>query len=100
MYRQSALVLTILFFMCFWALAYYGARVTIWSSMNFSIFVSLILLNFFYPISQAVADVADITLGIYACILFIGIIILAIYITQSTLTDVRPSVLCDSIETC
>lgn len=89
MERQSALVLTIIFFVLFSIITYFGAQVTLWSSIVFGFFVALILLNIFYPPGQAATDDADFTLALYAAFEIIGIIILAIYITQKTLSDVR-----------
>lgn len=89
MERQSALVLTIIFFALFGVIAYYGARVSLWSSIIFAIFVALILLNIFYPPGQVATDDADFTLVLYAAFEIIGIILLAVYITQKTLSDVR-----------
>jgi len=90
MERQSALVLTIIFFIAFAIICYYGAQITLWSSIVFSVFISLILLNLFYPISQATADDPDYSLFIYAFFEIMGLALLAIYIAQHTLTDVRP----------
>lgn len=89
MNRQTALVLSIIFFIVFGLIAYYGARITIWSSIIFGLFVALILLNLFYPVSQLTDDAADFTLVLYAAFEIIGIILLAIYITQKTLSNVR-----------
>lgn len=89
MERQSALVLSIIFFAIFALIVYYGAQVTLWSSIIFAIFVSLILLVLFYPVSQLTTDDPDFTLGLYAAFLIIGIVLLAIYITQRALCDVR-----------
>lgn len=89
MERQSALVLSIIFFILFALITYYGANVTLWSSIIFGLFISLILLNYFYPVSQLTSDDADFTLVLYAAFEIIGIILLAIYITQSTLSNVR-----------
>ena len=89
MERQSALVLSIIFFVLFALITYYGARVTLWSSIIFGLFVALILLNLFYPVSQLTTDDADFTLVLYAAFEIIGIILLAIYITQRTLSDTR-----------
>jgi len=89
MERQAALVLTIIFFIIFGLLAYYGAHVTLWSSIIFGLFLSLILLNIFYPPSQATSDTADFTLVLYALFEIIGIFLLAVYITQKTLSDTR-----------
>ena len=90
MQRQSALVLSIIFFVLFALITYYGARVTLWSSIIFGLFISLILLNLFYPVSQLTTDDADFTLVLYAAFEIIGITLLAIYITQRTLSDSRP----------
>lgn len=89
MERQSALVLSIIFFTLFTVITYYGARVTLWSSVIFGLFISLILLNLFYPVSQLTTDDADFTLVLYAAFEIIGIVLLAIYITQKSLSDVR-----------
>lgn len=89
MERQAALVLSIIFFIVFTIITYYGARVTLWSSIIFGLFVSLILLNLFYPISQITTDDADFTLVLYALFEIIGIALLAVYITQRTLSDTR-----------
>ena len=89
MERQAALVLTIIFFILFGVIAYYGARVSLWSSIIFATFIALILLNIFYPPGQVATDDADFTLVLYAAFEIIGIILLAIYITQKTLSDER-----------
>ena len=89
MERQAALVLTIIFFALFGVIAYYGARVSLWSSIIFATFIALILLNIFYPPGQVATDDADFTLVLYAAFEIIGIILLAIYITQKTLSDER-----------
>lgn len=89
MERQSALVLTIIFFALFTLITYFGAQVTMWSSVIFGLFVALILLNIFYPPGQVATDDADFTLVVYAFVEIVGIILLAIYITQKTLSDVR-----------
>lgn len=89
MERQSALVLSIIFFVFFTLITYYGAQVTLWSSIIFGLFVALILLNIFYPPGQAATDDADFTLVLYAFVEIVGIILLAIYITQKTLSDTQ-----------
>ena len=89
MERQTALVLSIIFFALFFLLTYYGARVKFYSSLVFSVFISLTILNIFYPISNAVIDVADFTLIVYGLVQILGINILATYIIYKTLSDVR-----------
>lgn len=89
MERQSALVLVIIFFVLFGTITYYGARVTLWSSIIFSIFVSLLLLNIFYPPRSVATDNPDFTLVVYGLLQGVGLIILAIYIIEKTLSDVR-----------
>lgn len=91
MERQSALVLSIIFFLLFVVITYYGARVRLWSSIIFGIFIAVLLLNLFYPVSQVPKDEADFTLVIYASVEIIGIALLAVYITQKTLSDNRLS---------
>ena len=72
--RQTALVLTILFFILFVIMAYYGARITICSSLVFSLLVSLIILNIFYPPSQVTTEDADYTLVLYGTFEIISIL--------------------------
>ena len=87
--RQSALVLTIIFFLLFTCLVYYGCGVRMWPSIVFSIFLSLILLEFFYPPGQLSTDPADFTLFLYAAIMIVGVFTIGIYILCSTLTSTR-----------
>jgi hypothetical protein len=89
MQREAALVLSIILFIVFGLIAYFGARVTVWSSIAFASFIALILLNFFYPPGQAATDTATPSLVIYAMIEIIGILLLAVYITQKSLQDTR-----------
>ena len=89
MERQAALVLSIIFFALFALITYLGAEITAWSSIIFGLFLALILLNIFYPPGQVASDDADFTLFIYAAFEVIGILLLAIYITQKILSDVR-----------
>lgn len=89
MQRETALVLSIIIFILFGLIAYFGARITVWSSIAFASFIALILLNVFYPPSQATVDTASPSLVIYALMEIIGIILLAVYITQKTLQDTR-----------
>jgi hypothetical protein len=87
--RQSALVLTILFFFVFYGLCYYGAMMTFWASLVLSSFISLILLNIFYPPSRVTQDPSDFTLVIYSIIEIVGLIIILLYVIYKTLSDVR-----------
>ncbi len=87
--RQSALTLMIIFFIVFFMLSYYGAMLTVFSSLVFSTFVSLILLNIFYPPNQVANDDADFTLVIYAVLQLLGILFIAFYVAYNTLIDVR-----------
>ena len=89
MQRQAALVLSIIFLALFIVITYYGAHVTLWSSIIFGLFISLILLNIFYPPGQVATDDADFTLFLYAAFELIGIFLLAVYIAQKTLSDIR-----------
>jgi hypothetical protein len=87
--RQSALVLTIIFFFMFYVLLYYGVRITMGASIVLATFISLILLNIFYSPKQVIDDESDFTLVIYGIFEIIGIIIIIIYVLYKTLTDVR-----------
>ena len=87
--RQAALTLVIIFFIIFFMLSYYGALLTVFSSLVFSTFVALILLNLFYPPNQVANDDADFTLIIYAVLQLLGILFIAFYVAYQTLMDVR-----------
>jgi hypothetical protein len=87
--RSSALILCVLVFAIFGLLSYYGAKVKAWPSIVFSIFISLIILNIFYPPRNLATDEANFTLFIYAFIILFGIFLLGVYITISTLTTIR-----------
>ena len=89
MQRESALLLSFCLLIFFALVAYYGAQVTLWSSVILAIFLSIILLNFFYPITKLSKDQSDNSLICYGLFIIIGLIILAVYITQKTLIDKR-----------
>ena len=88
--RQTALILTIIFFLVFMIIAHYGAKITSWASIAFGAFTAFILLNVFYPPSQLTSDTADYSLVIYAIFEIAAVVILALYIIQKTLSEVRP----------
>ncbi len=108
MERLAALVLSLLFLFAFTVIMYYGCYVTLYSSVVFGIFVSLILLCILYPVSGAVADEPDFSLFLYAIYIIVGIIILGIYIIQKCFCDVRGDYvynrfnmnICENIEVC
>ena len=89
MERSSALILTIILYFIFFLLCYYGAKITLLSSIVLSTFISLILLNIFYPPNKITQDPSDFTLIIYAIFQIIGIIIIVYYVTYKTLLDFR-----------
>ena len=89
MQRQTALIASLVSFVVFFAISYQGAGINTWSSIIFSLFVSLILLNILYPPGRAATDTADFVLFIYATVEVVGIILLGIYIAQKALCDVR-----------
>lgn len=70
-------------------ISYYGAWMTWWSSFVLGVFLSLVIMNIFYPPSNTASDEADGWLVAYACIEIIGLVILFAYILQKTFCDVR-----------
>lgn len=86
---QSALVLIIFIFILFWFISYYGVKMTIWSSIVFTTFISLILLVIIYPPSKIVDQTADFALLIYGIFIIVALIIIAFYVFYYTLTDLR-----------
>jgi hypothetical protein len=64
----------------FTLICYFGAKITLLSSIILSLLIALIIMNIFYPPSNIPMDIADYTLIIYAIIEIIGILLLIIYI--------------------
>jgi heme/copper-type cytochrome/quinol oxidase subunit 4 len=89
--RQNALTLTIIFFIIFMSLLYYGTRITFLSSLSLSIFMSLVILLTLYPLNNLTKDTADFTLYIYGVFIVIGAIVLSLYILYNSICDVRKS---------
>jgi len=87
--RSDALSITILSFIVFLLISYYGARITFWSSINLSMFTSLVILFTSYPLGKIADDAADFTLYIYAGIVITSILLLLVYILNASLNDVR-----------
>lgn len=84
----SSLVITILCFILLLAIAYFGCLLTLWSAIAISVFISLILLMFLSPISEVTND-SGYAVGVYALIVGLGFILLAVYICIACLSDVR-----------
>ena len=89
MQRQSALVLTIIFFFIFYAICYYGIKMPFYASLVLATFISLILLNILYPPVRITEDPSDFTLVIYSIVEIVGLIIIILYVICKTLTEVR-----------
>lgn len=87
--RNSALILAIIFFILFSILEYYGAQITLLSSLTFGMFISLTLLNIFYPPSRVVSEDVGFTIIFYVLFQIIGFILISLYILYKTLTDIR-----------
>ena len=87
--RQIAILIFFCVLIFFSLISYYGARITLWSSIILSLLISLIIMNIFYPPSNIPMDIADYTLIIYAIIEIIGLLLLIIYIIHHTLIDER-----------
>ena len=87
--RTSALILTIIIFIILLLLTYYGAKIKLLSSIVFSIFISIIILNLFYPPIKIAEDICDFTLYLYALFQLVAIIFLFFYIAYTSLNDVR-----------
>lgn len=87
--RQTAILLSFIILIIFILLAYYGAKITAWSSINFGLFASLIILNLFYPLTNLAQDSYDWLFYLYIAMEVFGFAILAVYIMLSTLADVR-----------
>lgn len=92
--RPIAILIFFSVLIFFILICYFGARITIWSSIILSLLISLIIMNVFYPPSNIPMDIPDYTLIIYAIIEIIGILLLIIYIIHHTLIDERQ---CDCI---
>ena len=89
MNRIISLIIVLIFFVIFLLINYFGNKITLWSSFILSLFISFILLNFLYPISNIPSDEGDFTLVIYVIFYLISILFILIYIIVKTLSDVR-----------
>lgn len=87
--RPIAILIFFSVLIFFTLIAYYGALITLWSSIILSLLISLIIMNIFYPPSNIPMDIPDYTLIIYAIIEIIGLLLLIIYIIHHTLSDER-----------
>jgi uncharacterized membrane protein YagU involved in acid resistance len=87
--RQTAILLSFIFLIIFILLAYYGAKITVWSSINFGLFAALIILNLFYPVTNLPSDTYDSLFYLYIFMELIGFATLAVYVMLATLSDVR-----------
>ena len=97
MQREVAIIVFFVVLIFFALVIYFGIRITLWSSIILALLFSLIIMNVYYPPSQVPKDAADYTLIIYALIEIIGVFLLAIYIIQHTLCDVRQECVCYDI---
>lgn len=97
MKRQPALVTTIILFMIFFAIVYYGARITLWSSIIFSTFITLILLYYLYPPRNLMSDQPDFSLVLYAAFFALGMVAVFVYLIYKTLSDFRHEPECDPL---
>lgn len=87
--RIVALLLIAVCFILFFILVYFGVRCTLVESLVFSTLLAIILLNYFYPLSQLANDEADYSALIYALIEIIGIVVIIVYVAYKTLTSSR-----------
>jgi len=87
--RPIAILMFFSVLIFFTLICYYGAKITLWSSIILSLLIALIIMNIFYPPSNIPMDIPDYTLIIYAIIEIIGILLLIIYVIHHTLSDER-----------
>lgn len=84
MLRETALVVSILITVIIYGMIRYGARCSFFSSLSLSCFLFLILLNVFYPLSQAASEDANISLVFYVLFQVLGILCLSLYLVYTT----------------
>lgn len=89
MNRSNALIISVLTLLIYLFLTYYFIELTFISSLVFSSFISLIILNILYPISNSVTDDNDFSLFVYLLYQLIIVGILFLYVTLYSLTDTR-----------
>lgn len=89
MNRQWSLFLSILVAIFVYLILYYGAYITVISSLIFSIACFIIVLNFLYPISNVASDPVSISLYIYILLQLLSILLLLIFIFYVCINDVR-----------
>ena len=89
MHRKQALILVFFLALLFFIIAYYGAGITLTSSIVFSMFISLILLLFLYPSRRLVSDTPDVSLVVYVVYLVVVLTAISFYVIYKTITDQR-----------
>ncbi len=87
--RPIAILMFFSVLIFFTLIAYFGAKISLWSSIILSLLIALIIMNIFYPPSNIPMDIPDYTLIIYAIIEIIGLLLLIVYIIHQTLSDER-----------
>lgn len=83
MFRETALVVSILITTIIYGMLRYGAQSSFFSSLSLSCFLFLILLNVFYPLSQAASDDANISLVFYVLFQVMGVLCLSLYLVYT-----------------
>ena len=93
--KPIAILIFFIVLVFFSLISYFGARITLWSSIILSLLIALIIMNIFYPPSNIPMDIADYTLVIFSIIEIVGILLLIIYIIHTTLCNERCDERCE-----
>lgn len=86
---KAALVLAIIFFVLFSIISYFGAKITLLSSIVLGLLVSIILLNVLYSPGELANTEAGVALVLYILFEFTVIIIISFYVVYKSLNDLR-----------
>lgn len=85
----TALILMVVMFIVFSLISYYGAKITALASFIFAAFMSFIILNVSYPISQIANENATVYTYIYITLQLLVVTIIVLYVVYTTLSTVR-----------
>lgn len=83
-------------FIFFVIILYFGAKITAWSTFVLSYFISLIVLNILYPVSQVTMEKSDLTLFFYAFFQLFGLLVLTVYIFERAFNDFQNKKVCEN----
>lgn len=89
MERIIAILITLIILIVYTLISYYGIHLTPESSLMFAVMLSFVILNLLYPLSLALKETPDYSLGVYFALELLFLILIGLYAGYISLNDVR-----------